>query len=150
MKWVKVSSVALRRIGLRISCCWLPPSRGAVFCLSMELVIFIILTAAAGAYFTSIGCRLAQARHRRAGWPAAVFGALVTAVLAALTVGQGDLFHPGRWDDWGVSIWIPMMVLSVAAAGVALLASTLVVAVFSARFQKECGGATGTGADTVN
>jgi len=60
----------------------------------MDLVIFIVLTAAAGAYFTSIGCRFAQARHRRAGGLAALLGTFVTAVLTALTIGQGTCFIP--------------------------------------------------------
>ena len=103
----------------------------------MELAIFIVLSAAAGAYFTSVGCRRAIARHRRAGWHLTLLGTFVTALITALLIGQGDLFHPSRWDAGKVSVWLPVAMISSAAAVVAFVASVIVVLVFRARIRDD-------------
>lgn len=103
----------------------------------MELAIFIVLTGASGAYFTSVGCRRALARHRRVGWHLMLLGTFITALFTALLIGQGDLFHPSRWDTGKVSVWLPVAMISSAAAVVALVASAIVVLVFKARIRDE-------------
>ena len=103
----------------------------------MDLVIFVVLTGAAGAYFTSVGCRHAQARHRRAGWRHACFGTFITALLAVLFVCQGDLFRPSQWEAGKYSIWFGVVAVSVPAGVVALVTSAIVVSVFRARFRNE-------------
>src|SRR5262245_62334299 len=103
----------------------------------MELAIFIVLTAAAGGYFTSLGCRRSQARHRRAGWHQTLIGTVLTALLIGLSIGQGDLFHPDRWDRGKVWIWAPAIMISFAGASVAFVTSVIVVSVFRAKFRNE-------------
>ena len=100
----------------------------------MEIVIFSILTAASGAFFTSIGCRRAHIHHRRPGWHVILLGTVVTVALTILYVGQTDLFHPERWDDYKGGFWRPVIFASEAAAVVALLSSLAVVCYFRARF----------------
>jgi len=103
----------------------------------MELALFFMLTGAAGAYFTSIGCRRARARHRPPRWRHAWLGTFITALLSVLAVCQGDLFHPGRWDTGKISIWFSVVWVSVAAGIPALLASAVVLEVFWRRFKHE-------------
>ena len=103
----------------------------------MELAIFILLTGASGAYFTSVGCRRALARHRRVGWHLILPGTFITALLTALLIGQGDLFHPSRWDSCKVSIWLPVTVVSLAAAVVAFVASAIVALAFRASIRDD-------------
>lgn len=96
----------------------------------MVIVIFILLTAASAAYFTSIGCRRALAQHRRPGWHLALLGICITTLLTALFVEQGDLFRPDRWV-------LGMVIILPAAAVVALISSAIVVSVFRGRFRDE-------------
>jgi ABC-type uncharacterized transport system permease subunit len=103
----------------------------------MELFVFIVLTGAAGAYFTSIACRRSQARHRRAGWHLALLGTGLTAFITGAFIGQPELFHPSRWDTGKVSIWYPVVISSSAAAVVALVTSLIVVVMFRVRFRDE-------------
>ncbi len=85
----------------------------------------------------SIGCRRSLARHRRARWRLAFLGTFITALLTALFINQGDLFHPDRWDKGKVPIWIPVIMISSAAAIFAFIASAIVVSVFRSRFRDE-------------
>lgn len=103
----------------------------------MGVVIFIVITAASGAWVTSLRCRRAQARRCRAGWHLTIRGTLITALLTGLFIGQPDLFYPDRWDNGKVSIWFPVMASSSAAAVFAFVASVIVVAAFRARFRDE-------------
>ena len=103
----------------------------------MEPVIFIVLAGAAGAYFTSIGCRWAHARHHRPSWRYAWLGSFITALLSVLFVCQGDLFRPSRWDTGKISIWFTVVSVAVAAGLIALLASALVLEVFWRKFKHE-------------
>jgi anti-sigma-K factor RskA len=99
----------------------------------MEIIIFSLLTAASGAFFTSIGCRRAHIHHRRPGWHHILLGTVVTVVLTMLYVGRTGLFHPERWDDYKGGFWRPIIFASEAAAVVALLSSLAVVYYFRAR-----------------
>ena len=103
----------------------------------MDVIIFMALTAASGAYFTSVGCRRAQMRHRRPGWHHALVGTLITALLAVLFICQDDLFRPSRWDRGKVSIWFTVIVASAASGVVALVASSIVVLSFRAKVRDE-------------
>jgi hypothetical protein len=100
-------------------------------------LIFIALTGAAGAYFTSIGCRWAHGRHHRPSWRYGWLASFITALLAVLFVCQGDLFRPGRWDTGKVSIWFSVVSVAIAAGIVALLASAIVLEVFWRKFKHE-------------
>jgi membrane associated rhomboid family serine protease len=103
----------------------------------MVLLVFILLAAASGAYFSSIGCRWALARHRRPGWYFALLGILATVLLTTFFLGEGDLFRPAHWDDGKVGFWLPMIIISGAAAIVAFLSSVVVVIIYRARFRNE-------------
>jgi hypothetical protein len=102
----------------------------------MLAILFIIFAGAAGAYFTSIGCRRAHARHRRPSWRYAWLGTFITVLLSVLMVCQGDLFRPNRWDG-KVSIWFTVIAISVLAGLVALVASAIVLQVFWRKFKYE-------------
>ena len=101
----------------------------------MELAIFLLLTLTAGGYITSIGCRRSQVRNRRAGWHLVLLGTVVAALLTGLCIGQGDLFHPSRWDTGKAGAWLPVIMISSVAALLALAVSTVVVFVFRVNFQ---------------
>ena len=103
----------------------------------MELILFIVLTGAGGAYFTSICCRWAHARHRRPSWRYAWLGTFITVLLSVLFTCQEDLFRPSRWDTGKVSIWFSVVSISVATGAVALLASAIVLEVFWRKFKHE-------------
>jgi hypothetical protein len=101
----------------------------------MELFIFFILSAASGAYFTSVGCRVSQAKHRRAGWHHVLLGPAVTALLTVLLIGQRDLFFPSRWITVKISFWYPITLGASASAIIAFIASVIVVLVSRANFR---------------
>ena len=102
----------------------------------MGLLIFVFLTAAAGAYFTSIGCRRSREHGRRAGWHLILVGTCGAALLTALFVGQGDLFHPNR-DIGKLPVWLEVAVMSAIAGIVALASSVVVVVYFRANYRHE-------------
>jgi amino acid transporter len=99
------------------------------------VALFVLLTALSGAYFTSIGCRHALARHRRPGWHWALVGTLITTVLTTLAFGQGDLFDPSRWDKGKVPFWQMIGTISSAAAVSAFVASVIVVLACRLKFR---------------
>ena len=101
----------------------------------MEIFFLIMLTAVAGAYITSIACRRAQARNRKAGWHLAFYGAFAAGILTVLFVGQGDLFHPSQWDKGKVNLWLPLAIFSNAAGVIALCSSLATVAFFRWRIK---------------
>ena len=103
----------------------------------MEIAIFIALAGTAGAYFTSVGCRRSFARHRRVGWHLSLLGTFITALLTALLIGHWDLFHPIHWDRGKVLHWLPVGLISSAAAVIAFVASAIVVLVFRARIRDD-------------
>ena len=103
----------------------------------MEIILFSFLTAASGACFTGIGCRHARILHRRPGWHFILLGTGATVFFTALLVGQADLIHPERWDDYKGGFWPPVIFASGAAAVVALISSLSVVYYFRAKFSNE-------------
>jgi ABC-type phosphate transport system permease subunit len=102
----------------------------------MVILIFIFLTATSGAYFTGIGCRRALVKHRRPGWHLTLLGICITTSLTALFVGQEDLFRPDQWDSGKVGI-LPVIIVTLTASVVALIASMIVVSIFRARFRDQ-------------
>ena len=121
--------------------CFMLPLTGPLPVMSivedMYLIAFILLTGAAGAYFTSIGCRWARARHLPPSWRYAWLSTFITALLSVLFVCQGDLFRPSRWNTGKVSLWLTIVYVSVAAALIALLASAIVLETFSRKHNVE-------------
>jgi len=103
----------------------------------VELVVFLLLTGASGAYFTSIGCRLARAKQRPPSWRYAWFATLGTVLLSVAFFCQADLLRPSRWDTGKVSIWYTVVIVSIAAAFPAMLASAIVLQVFWSKFKHE-------------
>jgi hypothetical protein len=103
----------------------------------MELVVFFLLIAAAGAYFTSIGCRRAHAQHRPPSWRSAWLATFVTVLLTVLLACQEDLFRPSRWDAGKVPIWFTVVWLSATACPIALLGSGVVLEIFWRKFKHE-------------
>jgi hypothetical protein len=101
----------------------------------MQLAAFFLLAGAAGAYFTSIGCRRAHAKNLPPSWRYAWFATLGTVLLSVLLVCQGDLFHPRRWDTAKGSIWSEVVMVSCATAVPAMLASVIVLEVFWRKFK---------------
>jgi hypothetical protein len=102
----------------------------------MVILIFIFLTATSGAYFTSIGCRQEFVKHRRPGWHLTLLGVCITTLLTALFVGQEDLFRPDRWDSGKVGM-LPVIIITLTAAAVSLIASLIMVLIFRGRFRDE-------------
>jgi ABC-type uncharacterized transport system permease subunit len=102
----------------------------------MVILIFILLIATSAAYFTSIGCRRALARHRRPGWHVTLLGIGITTLLAALFVGQDDWFRPSRWDSGKVGI-LPVIMITLTAAVIASVASVIVVSIYRGRFRDD-------------
>lgn len=103
----------------------------------MELAIFLLLAGGAGAYFTSIGCRQAHAKHHPPSWRYAWLATLGTALLSVLLVCQGDLFRPSRWDTGKVSIWFSVVTVSIGTSIPAMLASAVVLQVYWRKFRDE-------------
>ena len=103
----------------------------------MELALFLIITGAAGAYFTSISCRRAHARHRPPSWRYAWLATLVTVILSVLSICQGDLFHPGRWNSGKIPLWFTVAIVSVATSVPALVASAVVLEIYWRKFRHE-------------
>jgi formate hydrogenlyase subunit 4 len=102
----------------------------------MVILIFILLTATSGAYFTGIGCRRSLAQHRRPGWHLTLLGICITTLLTALFLGQGDLFQPSKWDSGKVGM-LPIIIAILTAAVIALIASVIVVSIFRGIFRDE-------------
>jgi type IV secretory pathway VirB6-like protein len=102
----------------------------------MVIFIFILLIATSAAYFTGIGCRRALGQHRRPGWHLTLLGTCITTLLAALFIGQDDWFRPSRWDSGKVGI-LPVIMITLTAAVIALIASVIVVSIYRGRFRDD-------------
>ena len=103
----------------------------------MQLLLAIVLIAAAAAYVTSIPCRLLLARRRCASWFVALAGALTVGILTVLVVYQGDVFHPARWDRGKAPLEMLMALAFVSSSVVGLIPALLVVGHFRKRVKNE-------------
>lgn len=98
----------------------------------MSLFIAII---AAGAYLTSIPCRVAQSKDRQAAWYFALAGILGASLLAILVVYQGDLFRPTAWHKGKVEMTFLVPLAFAVSCGTAFVPSLLVVWIYRKKFE---------------
>src|SRR5437868_1547930 len=101
----------------------------------MSLVIGIILIAAGAAYLTSIPCRAAESKDRRAAWHYALAGILGAAGLAMLFIFQADLFRPSEWHKGKVEMTLMVPVDFAVCCAVALIPSLIVVWTYRKKYE---------------
>src|SRR5436309_11508146 len=63
------------------------------------LVTCAVVIAAGSAYLASLVCRRARSHGRYPGWHLAILTAVCVGALTVLSVYQGDLFRPAKWDS---------------------------------------------------
>ncbi len=103
----------------------------------MEIAWFFLLPAAAGAYFTSIGCRRAHVKRQPPRWRYAWLATLGAVLLTVVIVCREDLLHPSRSDGGKMSIWASVVMLSIVTGISAMLASAIVLEIFWRKFKRQ-------------
>ena len=103
----------------------------------MQLLLFMVLIAAAAAYVTIIPCHVLHRRHRRASWFLAVASAVAVGVLTVLVIYQGDVFHPERWDRGKMPLGIQMLLAFGFSSVAGLIPALLVVGHYRRRVRDE-------------
>ena len=106
----------------------------------MEYLLLISLPAAFGGYLTGLLCRRTVRDNRKPSYWLAVIGGLLTSVIAALVIGQKDIFDRQRWEQGPVTIWWGVAVFSVGALAIALPVSVAVVYLMRRSFESERAG----------
>lgn len=99
----------------------------------MELIVLIILISGATIYFTTVPCRLFQARHRRPSWLFAPMGAALASALTVLLLYEGDALRFIREKE--VS-WVLVFLASALSTGVGLIPAFLVVGYYRRKFSR--------------
>ena len=104
-----------------------------------SLVAFVLLTLAAAVYAAACACRYMISRRKTPEWYLSLWGVILPSLLAALAVGQGDLFDRQRMSMGPVPVWLLVILFALAAAVVAVLPAFGVVAVYRWRWRRSRG-----------
>jgi hypothetical protein len=100
-------------------------------------VVMILLISAAAIYITSLPCRFAVSRRRRAAWYFAVLGAAGAGALTILFVYQGDLFRPSKWDTGKVTMLITVPMIFMISGAIGFIPASLVVRHYRVKFEDD-------------
>ncbi len=98
-----------------------------------QLILPFLLVALLASYYTSIGCRFAHRRHRRAGWHIALVGAATAAVSSICFILLGFLLQRGETPYPGI-FWQWMLTISVGGSLLALVPAAAVIWHYRRRF----------------
>lgn len=93
----------------------------------MDTVILILFVCLAAGYITSVHCRFARSRDRQPAWYFALLGAIGAAILTIIIFYRGALFHPSKWNDGKVQLWILVSSCFAIVSAIGLVPALLVV-----------------------